>query len=188
VRGTMARAICGWIERTFGEGVRADLERILPGEAGETYRAAAFNSIIWYDLEVVDTLIEAAGAVALGGETSVWRDLATENFERDFSVVFRPLQRPTDIADVLRRTPAGWARLLDFAEIDVKFYPDLGRATVRFDRFDPMSVAFREIVIGTTIGLAATVTRTEPTARVIAGDYDFARELEFELVGLDRRP
>jgi len=187
VRGSMARAICAWLERAFGESVRADLERILPGEAGATYRADAFNSIIWYDLEVVDTLIEAAGAALLGGDTAIWRDLALENFERDFGVVFRPLQRPTEIGEALRRAPAGWSRLLDFVELDVKFYPDLGRASIRFERFDPMSLAFREIVIGTTLGLAASVTRTEPTARVVAGDASFAHDLEFELVGLDRR-
>jgi serine/threonine-protein kinase len=187
VRGSVARAANRWIERAFGGARYEELLAALPAELAEMYRADAFNALVWYDLEALDTLLEAATAIVLGGDVATWRILAREHFERDLGPIFRGTTvRAGDPVSVLKRTVPAWSRLYDFANVRVTEASTSGagslkRVSLRFDGFDAASLALRHVTLGTADGLVRSAGQTELVARVTLGETSFTRDFEVEL-------
>jgi hypothetical protein len=187
VRGSVARAANRWIERAFGGTRYEELLAALPAELAEMYRADAFNALVWYDLEALDTLLEAATAIVLGGDVATWRILAREHFERDLGPIFRGTTvRAGDPVSVLKRTVPAWSRLYDFAHVRVTEASTSGagslkRVSLRFDGFDAASLALRHVTVGTADGLVRSAGQTELIARVTLGETSFTRDFEVEL-------
>ncbi len=172
VRGTLPRAVSLWVARAHGDGKLAAVLDLLPADLADSARSNAFNALVWYDLEAVDTLIEAATLVANGGDASAWRALARNNFMRDFGPIFRPAGRAVDGAASLRRAQSVWTKLFDFGVVSVIETPR--KCLVRVEGFDAASLALRNIMVGTLEGLA------ERAGRVVAGEASFARDFEVE--------
>jgi hypothetical protein len=187
VRGSVARAAHRWIERAFGGARYDELLAALPAELSEMYRADAFNALVWYDLEALDTLLEAATAIVLGGDVAAWRVLAREHFERDLGPIFRGTTvRAGDPVSVLKRTVPAWSRLYDFANVRVTEASTSGagslkRVSLRFDGFDAASLALRHLTVGTADGLVRSAGQIELVARVTLGETSFTRDFEVEL-------
>lgn len=149
----------------------------LPPDLADIARTDAFNALVWYDLEMVDTFIEAATHIVQAGDPRSWRPLARDNFERDLGPIFRPGTRSADAGALLRRLPTVWGRIFDFGAVRAS---DIAprRMSVRVDGFDAASLAIRNMVLGTFEGMLAPVPGA--TIRMLAGEASFAREFEIE--------
>jgi len=187
-RGSVPRAACRWIERAYGKDAKDEILRALPAEVAQEYRSDGFNSLVWYDLSILDLFLEAATALVLGGDVVTWRSLARENFELDLGPIFRPASaRPAeDPTTLLKRSISAWARLYDFATARVIESSGAGapstRVLMRFDGFDAASLAVRNTTIGTAEGLVRKGAGTgEIASRVLTGEASFVRDFEFEL-------
>ena len=176
MRGTLPRAICRWVGSVRGANKRDEVLAMLPRELAEMALSDSFNALVWYDLEMVDSLGEAATLVALSGDPLAWRPLAKENFERDLGPIFRPSTRTNDPATLLRRMPNVWSRVFDFGT--VRIAETARRVNLRVEAFDGASLAFRNVVLGTLEGMLAQT----PTlwVRVVSGESSFARDFEIE--------
>jgi serine/threonine protein kinase len=186
-RGSVPRAVNRWIERAFGAPARDDVLRVIPTELAESYRADGFNALVWYDIEALDTFLEAATALVFGGDVAAWRGLARENFDRDLGPIFRStVARAGDPVSLLKRSVTAWSRLYDFANVRISEPSSssggtMSRASIRFDGFDAASLALRNVTIGTAEGLLKSAADHDVTSRVMAGEASFARDFEFEL-------
>ena len=177
-RGTLPRALHHWIERAYGAEGRDEVLAMLPPELSETYRTDGFNALVWYDLEAIDTFLEAATQSVMRGDPIVWERLARENFELDLASVFRPT-RVTEWEVALRRVPGSWGRIFDFGVVHVS-EPKDSHATLRIDSFDAASLALRYVVVGTLAGMFTTMTN-QPKLRVTGGEVSFVRDLELDI-------
>ncbi len=177
VRGSLPRAVCRWITRSKGDQRRDDVLTMLPGELAEMARTDAFNALVWYDLELVDTLVEAATLVALSGDPQSWRLLAKENFDRDLGPIFRPSTRSVDPATLLKRMPSVWSRIFDFGAATVS-ETSPRKVLVRIEGFEAASLSIRNIMTGTFEGMLQPIPNA--FVRLIAGESSFAREFEIE--------
>jgi len=186
-RGSVPRAASRWIERAYGATARDEVLRVIPAELADSYRADGFNALVWYDIDALDTFLEAATALVFGGDVAVWRALARENFDRDLGPIFRStVARAGDPVSLLKRSVTAWARLYDFANVRVSEPSSssggtVSRATIRFDGFDAASLALRNVTVGTAEGLLKSAASHDVTSRVMAGEASFARDFEFEL-------
>jgi serine/threonine-protein kinase len=186
-RGSVPRAASRWIERVYGAPARDEVLRALPPELANSYQTDAFNALVWYEVEALDTFLEAATALVFGGDATAWRMLAREQFDRDLGPIFRSTAaRAADPESLLKRSVSSWARLYDFANVRVSEPSSsnsgtLKRALVRFDGFDAASLAVRNLTLGTAEGLLKSSACPDVSARVMAGEASFAREFEFEL-------
>ncbi len=186
-RGSVPRAASRWIERAYGEAARDEVLRAIPRELAESYRTDGFNALVWYDIDALDTFLEAATALVFGGDATPWRALARENFERDLGPIFRStVARAGDPISLLKRSVTAWSRLYDFANVRVAEPSSssdgtMKRASIRFDGFDAASLALRNVTLGTAEGLLKSAAAHEVTSRVMAGEASFARDFEFEL-------
>jgi hypothetical protein len=160
------------VARAHGDGKLAAVLDLLPADLADSARSNAFNALVWYDLEALDTLIEAATVVANGGDASAWRALARNNFMREFGPIFRPSGRTLDSVTSLRRAQSLWTKLFDFGVVSVIETPR--KSLVRVEGFDAASLALRNIMVGALEGLA------ERAGRVVAGEASFARDFEVE--------
>ena len=176
VRGTLPRAICRWIRNVRGVDKRDEVLAMLPRELAEMAQTDSFNALVWYDLENVDSLVEAGTLVALSGDPMAWRALAKENFERDLGPIFRPSTRTVDPDTLLRRMPSVWSRLFDFGSVRVN--ETARRVTLRIENFDAASLAFRNVLLGTLEGMLQNTATL--TVRVASGESSFARDFEVE--------
>jgi hypothetical protein len=179
----VARAAAEWISRSHGTEARDEVLRALPAEV---YRGGGFNSLVWYDLAMLDSFLEAATALVLGGDVVAWRVLGREHFERDLGSLFGTATgRAGDPAQVLKRSVTTWPRLYDFATARIVEPPGNAgttRALVRFDGFDAASLALRNATIGITEGLVMkSIPAGEIATRVLTGEASFVRDFEFEL-------
>jgi hypothetical protein len=187
VRGSVARAVRRWIDRTCGPEACEDVLRALPGELADLYRGDAFNSLVWYDAAALDAFLEAATVLALGGDATAWRDLARDHFDADFAPIFRTATRVTDPLALFKRTAPTWNRLYDFGTVRVAEPPrQTGPATttrvhLRFEGFDAASLALRNATVGTAEGLLRAQGVREVSSRVLTGEASFLRDFEFEL-------
>ena len=150
---------------------------MLPTELADTARSDSFNALVWYDLESVDTFVEAATLVAQDGDPGSWRALAKDNFDRDLGPIFRPSARAADAAALLKRMPTVWSRLFDFGvartdEVSPR------KALVRISGFEAASLSIRNIMVGTFEGMLATTPGL--AVRVLTGEASFARDFEIE--------
>ncbi len=176
VRGTLPRAVCRWIRNVRGADKRDEVLAMLPRELAELAQTDSFNALVWYDLENVDSLVEAATLIALAGDPMAWRALAKENFDRDLGPIFRPTTRTTDPGTLLRRMPSVWSRLFDFGS--VRIGETARRVSLRIESFDAASLAFRNVLLGTLEGMLQTTATL--TVRVVSGESSFARDFEIE--------
>ena len=185
-RGSVPRAASRWIERAYGAPARDEVLRALPAELAESYRADGFNALVWYDIEALDTFLEAATALVFGGDVAAWRTLAREHFDRDLGPIFRSTTRAADPETLLKRSVTAWPRLYDFANVRVAEASTsssgaVKRASVRFEGFDAASLAVRNLTVGTAEGLLKSAACSDMTSRVMAGEASFAHDFEFEL-------
>jgi hypothetical protein len=180
VRGTFPRATSRWVERAFGTQPRAEVLAMLPVQHADTFRADAFNALVWYELEPVDLFIEAATASLMGGEVSTWKALARDNFERDLGPILRPSPRAIEAGALIKRAPTAWSKIFDFGTMRVGD-PHGGRTLVRVDGFEAASIAIRYSMIGTMEGLLRSAGATDIATRVLAGETSFARDFEYEI-------
>ena len=193
-RGSVARAVVRWIERSFSADARDDVLLALPAELAEAYRNDGFNSLVWYDLEALDTFLEAAAALVLGGDAAAWRTLAREHFDRDIGPIFRRhVDRAGDPSALLKRSVSAWSRLYDFATVRVADSTSSGgslkRVSLLFDGFDAASLALRNVTIGIAEGLLKqSAGSPDVTSRLLAGESSFVRDFEFELTWPAREP
>ena len=183
-RGALPRAVHHWIERAYGPSGRDEILAMLPPELSETYRTDGFNALVWYDLEAIDTFLEAATQSVMRGEALVWERLAKDNFELDLASILRPT-RITEWEVALRRLPGSWGRIFDFGTVHVT-EPKGAHATLRIDGFDAASLALRYVVLGTLEGMFATMTN-QPKLRVTSGEVSFGRELELDITWHESR-
>jgi hypothetical protein len=180
VRGTFPRAVSGWVVHAYGADAKDRVLDLLPPADADLFRANAFNSIVWYDLEPVDLFLEAASASLMGGDVAAWRALARDNFERDLGPVLRPSARKADRAARLRRAATGWSRVFDFGTMHiVDIRP--ASAFVRVEGFEAASIVIRYATVGTMEGLLRSGGVHDASARILAGETSFARDFEYEL-------
>jgi serine/threonine-protein kinase len=180
VRGTFPRAVSRWIERSYGASSRSEVLQMLSTEHADAFRADAFNALVWYDVDAVDALLEAATAVLLGGDVGAWRALARENFDRDLGPILKPSTRIMDASALLKRAALGWARIFDFGTMRIGDVQPT-RASIRMESFDGASLAVRYATLGTMEGLLRSAGAREVVARVTIGETSFARDFEYEL-------
>ena len=185
-RGSVPRAASRWIERTYGPEARDEVLRALPGELAEAYRGDGFNALVWYDIEALDTFLEAATALVFGGDVSAWRTLARDQFDRELGPIFRSASRAGDPLSLLKRSVTAWPRLYDFANVRVSEGSNAtgvapNRATLRFEGFEAASVALRNVTLGTAEGLLKSGGPLEISSRIVVGETSFARDFELEL-------
>ena len=183
-RGTLARAAYRWIERAYGPTGRDEVLGMLRTELADSYRSDGFNALVWYDLEALDSFLEAATQSVLRGEALVWERLARENFDSDLASIFRPT-RVTEWEVALRRVPAAWGRVFDFGTVQVGDVKG-GHATVRINAFDGASLALRYLVAGTFDGMFTTMT-SRPKVRITGGEVSFAADLEIDITWQELR-
>jgi hypothetical protein len=192
VRGSVPRAARRWIERSYGREACDDVLRAVPPQLADSYRTDAFNALVWYDLEALDTFLEGATALVLGGDATAWRLLARESFEADFGQIFRAATRGGDPAALLKRSTATWSRLYDFANVRVGepsrptglaagANAGPARVTLRFEGFEGASLALRNVTLGAAEGLVRSSGARDATARVLAGEASFLRDFEIEI-------
>lgn len=179
-RGSLPRAVHKWVERVHGTDAAARVRSALPAEHAETYRLDGFNALLWYELEALDTFVDAATVLVLRGDAFAWREMARSHFETELGAVLRPPGRITDPLQILRRCPAAWARVLDFGAVRV-LEPHDRRAHLRFEHFDATSLALRYILVGATEALLRGGGVPEVTVRIVAGETNFSRDFDFEL-------
>jgi serine/threonine-protein kinase len=179
-RGTLLRAALAWLERSFGKDATSALLDLLPPSHAESFRTDAFNSLVWYDLDALDALLEAAAATLMFGSSVGWHRLAREHFERDLGAILRPTARVADPVTLLERSAAGWSRVFDFGTQHVRAGAK-GRAQLRFEGFDATSLAMRHVVAGTIEGLVASSGAQGASVRFSAGETSFARDLGLEV-------
>jgi serine/threonine-protein kinase len=178
MRGTLPRAVKRWIERSYGpEGLERVLSMLRPEVAGEL-RNDGFNALVWYDLEPIDLLMDAATFALLGGETKQWRELARTHFEADLGPIFRSAVR-ADATTLMQRLPEKIGRVLDFGVVKPARSAD--RWTVRFEGFEAASLALRYALLGTIEGMLRSAGVIEATLKILSGEASFVRELEVEL-------
>ena len=177
-RGTLSRAVYRWIERAYGPSGRDEILAMLPAPLAESYRTDGFNALVWYELEAIDSFLEAATQSVLRGDASVWERLARDNFELDLASIFRPA-RVAEWEAALRRVPGAWGRVFDFGTVEISG-PKGGHATLRVDGFDGASLALRHLVVGTLDGMFSTMAN-RPKVRITGGGVSFAHELEIDL-------
>jgi serine/threonine-protein kinase len=178
-RGTLLRAALAWLDRSFGKEATAGVVDLLPAAHAESFRSDAFNSLVWYDLDALDALLEAAAATLMFGASLGWLRLAREHFERDLGSILRPTARVADPVTLLERSAAGWNRVFDFGTQQVRAGAK-GRAQIRIEGFDATSLAMRYVVAGTIEGLVASSGVAGAAVRFSAGESSFARELALE--------
>jgi len=152
--------------------------KVLPSDLADLARTDAFNALVWYDLEGVDTFVEAATVVAQGGDPGSWRALARENFDRDLGPIFRPPVRVADGTALLKRIPSVWGRLFDFG-VPKTEEASSRRVIVRVTGFEGASLSIRNIMVGTFEGMLAPTT-SGLSVRILAGEASFARDFEVE--------
>jgi serine/threonine-protein kinase len=187
VRGSVPRAARRWIERTFGDELRDEVLRALPPSLADMYRADAFNALVGYEVESLDSFLEASTALLLGGDANRWRELAREHFDADFGPIFRSSTRTGDPATLLKRSAPTWTRLYDFATVRVgEATRQTGpqgamRMVLRFEGFGAASLALRYLTIGIAEGLLKSAGTRDIAARVLAGEASFLRDFEVEL-------
>jgi hypothetical protein len=179
-RGTLLRAALAWLERSFGREATAGVVDMLPSMHADSFRRDAFNSLVWYDLDPLDALLEAAVSSLMFGASIGWQRLARENFERDLASILRPNARVAEPVALLERSSASWNRLFDFGTQQVRATAK-GRAQLRFEGFDAMSLAMRYVVAGTSEGIVASSGVVGTALRFSAGETSFARELALEV-------
>ncbi len=180
VRGTLPRAVNRWIERAYGESGRDSVLRQVPRAQADLFRSDGFNALVWYDLESLDTFVEAATHTLLRGETTQWRAFARDNFEKDLVSLFRSA-RTGDVPGILKRSPASWSKIFDFGTMRVSDPSTPGRVNVKVEGFDTASLALRYATIGTMEGLVRGAGFPGATVRVLAGEASFARDFEYEM-------
>jgi eukaryotic-like serine/threonine-protein kinase len=179
-RGALLRAALAWLDRSFGREATAGVVDLLPAAHADSFRSDAFNSLVWYDLDALDALLETAVATLLFGTSSGWQRLARGYFERDLATILRPNARATDPATLLERSVAGWSRVFDFGVHQVRAATK-GRAQIRIEGFDATSLSMRYLVAGTIEGLVASSGVAGVAARFSAGETSFAREFALEV-------
>lgn len=194
-RGTLARAVCSWIERGYGEEDRDAVLTLLPDAVAESFRTDTFNALVWYDLDAIDAFVEAASATLMGGEMKTWRELGRENFENDLGPIFRPNTRSTNNlvspVTLLKRLPLAWGKVFDFGNVKVGDPEPATRAErerilIRIDGFDAASLALRYACIGITEGMLRGAAMSDLNVRVLSGETSFARDFEYEVTWRNR--
>jgi hypothetical protein len=178
VRGTLPRSAARWIERAHGKAHKDEVFSVLPPGLAETYRSDSFNALVWYDVEALHTFLEAATHLVLLDDSTAWRSLARDNFERDLSPIFRPTAS-RDTLGFLRRLPAGLARLLDFGATRVEEQTH-NRVRVKITGFEAASAAMRFLVAGILDGMMAGTPGL--VVRPIAGEASFSPELDLDVL------
>jgi serine/threonine-protein kinase len=178
VRGTLPRSAALWIERTHGKVQKDAVLGALPVGLAESYRSDAFNALVWYDIEALHAFLEAATHIVLLDDSTAWRNLARDNFERDLAPIFRP-SASRDTMSFLKRLPAGLARLLDFgtARVDEQA---TNKVRVKIAGFEAASAAMRFLVAGILDGMLAGTPGL--VVRPITGDQSFAPEFELDVL------
>jgi serine/threonine-protein kinase len=179
-RGTLLRAALAWLERSFGREAAEGVVDMLPSTHADSFRRDAFNSLVWYDLDPLDALLEAASSSLMFGASIGWQRLAREHFERDLASILRPTARASEPVALLERSAAAWTRVFDFGTLQVRSTAK-GRAQIRFDGFDATSLAMRYVVAGTIEGLVASSGVAATAIRFSAGETSFSRELALEV-------
>lgn len=180
VRGTLVRAVDLWVERSFGQEARAEALAWIPSQHAETFRNDGYNALVWYELEIVDTYIEATTAAILRGDAGRWRELARDNFDRELAPILRPSQRIADAPQLLRRTAASWGRIFDFGAFRVG-EPSGGRVALRVEAFEAASLAIRYVTVGCIEAMLRGAGVLEPQVRVVVGETSFGRDLELDV-------
>jgi hypothetical protein len=178
VRGTLPRSAALWIERAHGKGHKDEVLSVLAAGLAETYRSDAFNALVWYDIEALHNFLEAATHLVLLDDSTAWRSLARDNFERDLAPIFRP-SASRDTMSFLKRLPAGLARLLDFGTAQINEQAH-NRVRVKIAGFEAASAAMRFVVAGILDGMLAGTPGL--VVRPISGDASFAPEYELDVV------
>jgi hypothetical protein len=189
VRGLLVRAAAQWIERAHGATGLGRVLAMLPREQADAFRRDAFNALLWYPLDAIDTFLEAGTTSLLAGDESAWRKLARDNFDRGLGPILKPSQGLGDAARGLKRAAAGWVRILDFGALragDPIVSGKLARAEITVTEMDGASAALRNVHIGTMEGLVLASGAKDVGTRVISGDASFARELAYELAWSSR--
>ena len=151
---------------------------MLAAKLADEYRTDGFNALVWYDLEALDSFLEAATQSVLRGDPGVWERLAKDNFDLDLAGIFRPA-RVTEWEAVLKRVPGTWGRVFDFGTVEVSAVKN-GHATVKVDGFDAASLALRHLVTGTVDGMFGGMAK-RPKVRMAGAGVSFARELEIDV-------
>jgi len=178
VRGTLPRACALWIERSHTRAKRDDVLAVLPQRLAETYRADAFNALVWYDVEALHEFLEQATHHALLDDPTGWRLLARENFERDLAPIFRPSAARTDAMTLLRRLPAGLARVFDFGTTRIDENGS-NRVRVKLSGFEAASTALRFITLGPLDGMLGGTPGL--VVRLVSGESSFAPDFEVDV-------
>ncbi len=179
-RGTLLRASLAWLERSFGREATAGVVDLLPPSHAGSFRSDAFNSLVWYDLDPLDALLEAAAATLMFGACIGWVRLAREQFDRDLGPILRPTARVVDPATLLERSAAGWNRIFDFGTQQIRAATK-GRAQIRMEGFDATTLSMRYLIAGTIEGLVASSGVSGVAVRFSAGETSFAREFALEV-------
>jgi serine/threonine-protein kinase len=180
-RGTFPRAVFRWLDRAYGREAVDGVLALLPRVHAEDFRADAFNALVWYEIEPIDMLMEAATSLLLGGRTAAWRTLARNNFAHDLASLLRPSSRLVDADALLRRSGAGWGRIFDFGSVRVTPIAE-GRITLAVDGFEAASLAIRYAFVGTTEGLLESAGIREATVQIVSGESSFAHDFQLEVM------
>jgi hypothetical protein len=179
-RGTFPRAVHRWLERAYGKNALDAVLAMLPHEHANAFRSDAFNALVWHELEAVDMLMEAATAKLMAGDSTSWRKLARSNFTNDLSTILRPSSRLVDPPKLLERAATGWTRIFDFGKVTVA-QTEKGKIALSVLGFEAASLCVRYVFVGTTEGLLDSVALPDANLRIVAGESNFARDLELEL-------
>ena len=180
MRGSFVRAAGRWVERKYGTESRSEVLALLAPEDADAFRSDAFNSLVWYELDAVDALMEASTSTLMEGRAYEWRTLARENFEHDLAAILRPSNRLSDAQIALKRSLGGWARIFDFGTLRLGAVSGT-RALVRVEGFEAASLPMRYALVGTTEALVASSGAAEVSVRIASGESSFARDFEFEV-------
>jgi hypothetical protein len=166
-----------WIERAQGRPKRDEILSGLAPQLRETYSTDAFNALVWYDVEGLHTFLEFATHIALHDDPTVWRTLARDNFA-DLAPILRPTAGRSEAMTLLRRLPAGLARLYDFGAPRVDELAS-NRVRIRIGSFQAASAALRFVTLGMLDGMLFGTPGV--SIRLAAGEASFAPELEVEV-------
>lgn len=178
VRGLVLRAIDSYVTRHLGglrrEKALARLSREHSRDLGE----GLLQAIVFYDLELLASYLDAASAEFPEG-SSFCRAAGVESVGGELAPVLRVALRPGEPGAVLRRVAPVCSRLFDFGLWEVTPGGPTA-ATIRVTDFEPAALGLRLWLVGVVEG-ALRATGHEPAVLIGRGDASHAREFVLEI-------